>query len=140
MAEQAPNPDSRVRLARRRDRLGVPATVLAWRLGDLDWSSIRRTVELLGDCMRDAGVGEVVSTADHRRPPLAVYGNWHHLGTTRMHDDPARGVVDRHCRVHDVSNLYVSGGSVLPTGGYANPTLTVAALALRLADHLQAGS
>jgi choline dehydrogenase-like flavoprotein len=140
MAEQAPNPDSRVRLDGRRDRLGVPATVLDWRLGDHDWSSIRRTVELLGDCVRDAGVGELVSTVGRGWPPPAVYGNWHHLGTTRMHDDPTRGVVDRHCRVHGVSNLYIGGGSVLPTGGYANPTLTVAALALRLADHLQTGS
>jgi choline dehydrogenase-like flavoprotein len=137
MAEQAPNPDSRVRLSGRRDRLGVPSTVLDWRLGDLDWRSIRRAVEVLADCVRDAGVGEVVSTLD-RNPPPAVYGNWHHLGTTRMHDDPARGVVDRHGRVHGVDNLYVSGGSVLPTGGYANPTLTIAALALRLADHLAA--
>jgi len=54
-----------------------------------------------------------------------------------MHRDPAHGVVDERCRVHGVANLYISGGSVLPTGGYANPTLTIAALALRLADHLR---
>jgi choline dehydrogenase-like flavoprotein len=139
MAEQTPNPSSRVMLDGRRDRLGVPSTVLDWRLADRDWDSIRRTVEILGACLRDAGVGQVVSTLDGRSPP-AVYGNWHHLGTTRMHVDPARGVVDENCRVHGVSNLYVSGGSVVPTGGYANPTLTVAALALRLADHLRARS
>jgi choline dehydrogenase-like flavoprotein len=140
MAEQAPNPASRVGLGGRRDRLGLPSTVLDWRLGEHDWRSIRRTVEILGDCVRDAGIGEIVSTLDHRSPPPAVFGNWHHLGTTRMHDDPASGVVDRHCRVHGVGNLYVSGGSVMPTGGYANPTLTIAALALRLAHHLQGHS
>jgi choline dehydrogenase-like flavoprotein len=140
MAEQMPNPESRVRLDRRRDRLGVPSTVLDWRLGDHDWYSIRRTVEILAACVRDAGVGDVVSTVDGHSPPPTVYGNWHHLGTTRMHIDPAHGVVDENCRVHGISNLYISGGSVLPTGGYANPTLTIAALAFRLADHLRARS
>ena len=137
MAEQMPNPESRVRLDARRDRLGMPATMLDWRLVDQDWQSIRRTVEILADCVRDAGVGEIVSIVGGGGTAAAVYGNWHHLGTTRMHVDPARGVVDENCRVHGVSNLYISGGSVLPTSGYANPTLTITALALRLADHLQ---
>ena len=61
----------------------------------------------------------------------------HHLGTTRMHDHPAHGVVDGNCRLHGVSSVYVAGGSVFPTGGYANPTLTVVALAIRLADELK---
>jgi choline dehydrogenase-like flavoprotein len=59
------------------------------------------------------------------------------MGTTRMHPDPKQGVVDADCRVHGVSNLYVAGSSVFPTGGYSNPTLTIVALALRLADHLR---
>ena len=54
-----------------------------------------------------------------------------------MHDDSKRGVVDRNCRVHDISNLYIAGSSVFPTAGVANPTLTIVALALRLADHLE---
>jgi choline dehydrogenase-like flavoprotein len=138
MAEQAPNPDSRVRLGSRRDRLGVPLTVLDWRLADRDWKSIQRTVEVLRACVRDAGVGQVVMTVDSDSAPTpAVYGNWHHLGTTRMHTDPTMGVVDGDCRVHGMSNLYITGGSVFPTGGYANPTLTIAALALRLAEHLR---
>jgi choline dehydrogenase-like flavoprotein len=137
MAEQMPNPESRVRLGVRRDRLGVPSTLLDWRLGGHDWHSIRRTVQLLGECMRDAGVGEIVSTVDRDSPSPAVYGNWHHLGTTRMHLDPTRGVVDENCRVHSIANLYIAGGSIFPTGGYANPTLTIAALAIRLVDHLR---
>ncbi len=59
------------------------------------------------------------------------------MGTTRMHDDPARGVVDRDCRLHECSNLYVAGSSVFPTSGSAGPTLTLVALAARLADHLR---
>ncbi len=62
---------------------------------------------------------------------------FHHTGTTRMADEPTRGVVDRNCRLHSVSNVYVAGSSVFPTSGHANPTLTIVALALRLADHLK---
>jgi choline dehydrogenase-like flavoprotein len=68
---------------------------------------------------------------------VQVNGGWHHMGTTRMSDDPKRGVVDRHCRVHGMENLYVAGSSVFPTSGSANPTLTLVALTLRLADHLK---
>ena len=53
-----------------------------------------------------------------------------------MHEDPREGVVDSDCRVHGVANLFVAGSSVFPTSGSANPTLTIVALALRLADHL----
>ena len=137
MAEQAPTMSSRVRLARRRDRLGVPMTILDWRLTSIDWDSIRRTVEIFGDAVREAGVGTVISTLGVGKHPPAVFGNWHHLGTTRMHHDPARGVVDENCRVHEMTNLYIAGGSVFPTGGYANPSLTIVALSLRLADHLR---
>ncbi|HKV16175.1 MAG TPA: GMC family oxidoreductase [Reyranella sp.] len=137
MAEQEPTTSSRVRLSRRRDRLGVPMTILDWRLTNRDWSSIRRTVEIFGDAVRDAGVGTVISTIEAAKDPPAVFGNWHHLGTTRMHNDPARGVVDENCRVHEMANLYIAGGSVFPTGGYANPSLTIVALSLRLADHLK---
>jgi choline dehydrogenase-like flavoprotein len=66
-----------------------------------------------------------------------VGGGDHHVGTTRMSDDPKRGVVDRHCRVHGVANLHVAGSAVFPTTGSANPTLSLVALALRLADRLK---
>jgi choline dehydrogenase-like flavoprotein len=58
-------------------------------------------------------------------------------GTTRMHDDPRQGVVDANCRVHGLRNLYVAGASAFPTGGAANPTLTLVALSLRVSDHLK---
>ena len=61
----------------------------------------------------------------------------HQLGTTRMSASPEEGVVDAQCRVHKVENLFIAGGSVFPTSSHANPTLTVVALALRLADHLK---
>jgi choline dehydrogenase-like flavoprotein len=112
-------------------------TVLDWQPTGADFESIRRTVEIFGDSVRSAGIGTVISILEPGRPPPAIFGNWHQLGTTRMHLDPRRGVVDENCRVHRMSNLYVAGGSVFPTGGYANPSLTIAALSIRLADHLQ---
>ncbi len=66
-----------------------------------------------------------------------MFGSRHHMGTTRMSDDPKTGVVDADCRVHGLSNLYIAGSSVFPTSGYANPTLTIVALALRLGDELR---
>ncbi len=136
MAEQAPTRISRVILDRRRDRLGVPMTILDWRLTDMDWDSIRRTVKIFGEAVRAANLGTVISTIETEKQP-AVFGNWHQLGTTRMHHDPAHGVVDENCRVHGMTNLYIAGGSVFTTGGYANPSLSIVALSLRLADHLR---
>ena len=82
--------------------------------------------------------GRPVLHGEHRVPGAwpEIFGGYHHMGTTRMHDDPRRGVVDRDCRVHLVGNLFVAGSSVFPTGGFANPTLTLVALAARLAHAL----
>jgi choline dehydrogenase-like flavoprotein len=61
----------------------------------------------------------------------------HHMGTTRMHTIPHKGVVDENCLVHGVNNLYIAGSSVFPTSGMANPTLTIVALAIRLAERVK---
>jgi choline dehydrogenase-like flavoprotein len=74
---------------------------------------------------------------DDDTPPQRIIGGWHHMGTTRMHRDPKQGVVDENSRIHGIENLFVAGPSVFPTGGYANPSLTIVALALRLADHIK---
>jgi choline dehydrogenase-like flavoprotein len=67
----------------------------------------------------------------------ALAETYHYIGTTRMADDPSAGVTDRNCAVHGMQNLFVAGSSVFPTAGQANPTLTIVALAVRLADHLK---
>jgi choline dehydrogenase-like flavoprotein len=69
--------------------------------------------------------------------PTLMPTSKHHMGTTRMSQDPRLGVVDKDCRVHEVGNLYIAGSSVFPTAGMANPTLTIVALAVRLADHIK---
>jgi choline dehydrogenase-like flavoprotein len=99
--------------------------------------SIRRTQDLLDEELGLAGLGAVEDKLGTERPPAVMHGLCHHIGTTRMHVDPKQGVVDPNCKLHDVDNLFVAGSSVFPTSGWANPTLTIVALAIRLADHLK---
>lgn len=136
VSEQAPNPDSRLLLGTKRDETGVPELKLNWRFTELDRWSIRKTQEILRDSFRRAGLGSVMHLYGEERPEARIYGQRHQMGTTRMHDEPKKGVVDADCRVHGLHNLYVAGSSVFPTVGHANPTLTVIAMALRLADHV----
>jgi choline dehydrogenase-like flavoprotein len=135
--EQAPNPESRVGLGTRRDRFGLPVAQIDWRPTDTDRASIRAAQEVIDEALRAGGLGHVELMLGDERPPALIEGNFHHLGTTRMHTDPTAGVVDADCRVHGIRNLYVAGSSVFPTYGCSNPTLTVVALALRLADELK---
>ena len=137
MSEQAPNPASRVTLGTRKDRFGRPLARVDWQLSKLDLTTIRRSQELVSKAFEEAGLGHAEQLFGDERPPAVVGGGFHHIGTTRMGDDPSSSVVDPDGRVHGVSNCYVAGMSVFPTAGYANPTLTVVALAIRLAAHLR---
>jgi glycine/D-amino acid oxidase-like deaminating enzyme len=139
-AEQAPNPDSRVRLATARDRDGIPRLTVDWRLLDSDVERLQRAHELLDERLTATGTGRLAYDPGMLALRCRRFGivGGHHLGTTRMSRDPRDGVVDTDCRVHGVSNLFVASGSVFPTSGQANPTLTIVALALRLGDHLHA--
>jgi choline dehydrogenase-like flavoprotein len=136
--EQTPNPASRVMLSQERDALGQNRLVLFWRLTEMERRTYRRAQELAALEFGRLGIGRV-----NARPlpddgwPADMFGSRHHMGTTRMSDDPKTGVVDADCRVHGLSNLYIAGSSVFPTSGYANPTLTIVALALRLGDELR---
>ena len=137
--EQAPNRDSSVTLGDERDALGLRRARLDWRLSELDTHTIVRATYLLARALGQTDLGRLRIDDWLRTDPASfegAYGGNHHIGTTRMSDDPRSGVVDRDCRVHGISNLFVAGSSVFPTGGFANPTLTLTALAHRLADHL----
>jgi choline dehydrogenase-like flavoprotein len=135
LCECSTDADNRVELAGERDSLGRPIARLRWRIRDAEVRSIRRTHELLDEALRRAGSGHIeLPAADAWR--ACMEPGLHHLGTTRMHLDPTQGVVDADSRVHGLDNFYVAGGSVFPTGGYANPTLTILATTLRLAAHL----
>ena len=108
---------------------------LCWRLRDIDLRSVLRSHVLLDEALRRAGLGYLRLRKEQAQEwQSSVEPAKHHMGTTRMHEDPARGVVDRDCRVHGVENLFIAGSSVFPSAGFANPTLTIVALSLRLAD------
>jgi choline dehydrogenase-like flavoprotein len=137
--EQAPDRASRITLSDRRDALGLRKAQVDWRLNQQDLDNIRATSLLVGrDVAAEYGC-RFEPAAWLREPgqPPPVQATAHHMGTTRMSDAPADGVVDRQCRVHGIDNLYVAGSSVFPTGGWSFPTLTITALAIRLADELR---
>lgn len=138
--EQAPNAHSRITLGNEIDRLGLRKVCVDWQLTPLDLHTYRTAATLFGDALARACGGRFqlapwLADADKSAAPQ-VHGTAHHLGTTRMSDDPTRGVVDRDCRVHGLHNLHIAGSSVFPTGGWAFPTLTLIALSLRLAEKL----
>lgn len=140
MSEQFPNPDSRVRLSHNSDRLDMPKALVDWRLMPIDKHSILALVQEIQREFKRLGIGELVPdewlVMDDHTWPDSLFGGHHHMGTTRMSDSPNSGVVDPNARVHGVDNLYVAGSSIFPTAGCANPTLTLVATSLRLADHL----
>jgi choline dehydrogenase-like flavoprotein len=141
--EPTPDPQSRVTLSDARDRLNMPRVRVDWRLD----GNVKRTFDRMFALFRDEleanniarvdldpqiGEGDWPETFDRE-------GNWHHMGTTRMHDSPRQGVVDRNCLIHGMKNLYVAGSSVFPTVSADFPTITLTALALRLSRHIARG-
>jgi choline dehydrogenase-like flavoprotein len=137
MSEQMPNPDSRVLLSAERDPLGRNRVQLNWRIDPLDVRTIIRSQQIISEELQKAGLGRLEISLKDESPPPGLEGGWHHMGTTRMHVDPSKGVVDQNCLIHGMSNLFIAGPSVFPTGGYANPVLTTVALSIRLADHIK---
>lgn len=132
--EQTPQRANRVRLSSRRDQFGVPLPELTWHWHSDDAARLVRVRELFCKELQRAEFGDVKMIPSARPDPNAH----HHAGTTRMHNDPREGVVDANGQVHGSRALYVAGASVFPTAGFANPTLTIIAMALRLANHLHA--
>ncbi len=139
-AEQAPNPDSRLRLGAERDAWGMPRLEIDWRYTPGDVATVKSALALLAADIAASGCGRFdydPASVEEEMTRYGAYGG-HHFGTTRMGDDPRHSVVDADCRVHGVANLHVASAAVFPTSSQANPTLTVVALALRLADRLKA--
>ncbi len=137
--EQVPDPQSRITLTTEADALGIPRPRITWRLADIERRTASVSARVVAMEFGRLGLGRV-KLADWLEAPdwvTNVVGTFHHIGTTRMADEPSRGVVDRHCRIHGLANTYIAGSSVFPTSGHANPTLTIVALVLRLADHVK---
>lgn len=135
--EQAPDPDNRITLDDEVDALGLPKAKIHWRLNPIDIATVRRVQAILKEDFAKAGLGELHLAGDERSLQFDKLAMHHHMGATRMHIDPKQGVVNENGQVHGIHNLFITGCSVFPTAGYANPTLTMIALSLRLADHLK---
>ncbi|GAB2942456.1 GMC family oxidoreductase [Hymenobacter coalescens] len=141
--EQAPHRESRICLsATETDAFGMPRAEVRMAFQEEDLESIVRAHQLFVERFRAAGAGDIrFDEQELRRTVRQQMTHFnsaaHHIGTTRMSDDPRTGVVDGNAQVYGVDNLFVAGASVFPTGGHANPTLTIVAQALRLADYLR---
>ena len=138
--EQVPDRDSRIRLTERRDRLGLPIVEADWRIGGQERASVSVLGQNIAREFKRLGLLPVHLAdwvQDGRSEDATFIGASHPSGTTRMANNPRYGVVDADCQVHGVACLYAAGSSVFPTVGHANPTLTIVALAIRLAHHLR---
>jgi len=139
-AEQQPDPASRVMLdGGAHDALGMPRLRIDWRYTAGDVDTVKRAVALLAAEFARTGVGRLEYEPQEVEAEMTRDGalGGHHIGTARMGSDPRDSVVDVNCRVHGVGNLFVASSATFPTSGQANPTLTLVALSLRLAEHLR---
>ncbi len=134
--EMEPDPDNRVTLSEAVDTYGQRIPCVRHECTEVDRRSLLALHELLLTELPRAGVGELDTTLAEETPWPIVQDASHHMGTTRMGTDPRTSVVTPDCRLHDVENVYLAGASVFPTSGSANPTFTIAALSIRLAEHL----
>ncbi|HKV37612.1 MAG TPA: GMC family oxidoreductase [Blastocatellia bacterium] len=133
--QMAPNPDSRVTLSDKADPVfGQPQTKITWLLSELDEQTYYKTTALFKRGVNNLGGDVSFDSWDDVNNQLVVNG--HHIGTTRMWNDPAKGVVNSDLKVHSLDNLYVAGSSVFPSTGISNPTFTIIMLSIRLAAHL----
>jgi len=135
--EMEPQYQNRVELSEERDSVGLRKMKIHLVYSEKDRQTIKKSTEAAIRYLAFQGYGRgrlnIESESDWSTDITVGH---HHMGTTRMSHRPKDGVVDSNCKVHGISNLYIGGSSVFTTGGYANPTLTIIALALRLADHL----
>lgn len=125
--EQAINPDSQVTLCDERDGLGLHRSRLHWRVTELDTHTLVTTTHALGRALGLSGEGRLRFESwvlEEASAWETMSGGNHHMGTTRMSDDPTQGVVDRNCRMHSVDKLFIAGSSVFPARGLVNQTLT----------------
>ncbi|MEY4512992.1 MAG: hypothetical protein RLZZ450_5114 [Pseudomonadota bacterium] len=138
LLEQAPDPENRVTLGEGLDVLGRRKAYLKSHWREIDQRGVDHGQQLLDQGLRAAGIGYF--DADRRDGEMiwSSHGASHHIGTTRMAQSPRDGVVDDQGKVHGIKNLFVAGSATFPTGSSLNPTLTIVALAARLADRVRA--
>lgn len=138
-AEQEPNPLSRITLNNEVDAVGTNRVNVDWRYTRGDVTTVSKAIALLASDIESSGAGKFAydpASVEFEMTRYGAYGG-HHIGTARMGNDERSSVVNSDCRVHGVSNLFIAGSAVFPTSSQANPTLTIVAMACRLAEHLK---
>ncbi|MEL7138229.1 MAG: GMC family oxidoreductase, partial [Pseudomonadota bacterium] len=137
--QMKPDPENRVRLGEQRDMFDRPLPALDFRFGMEAAETIGRAHRLIADDMLRRGLGRFRIETDEEALGDPGRHHWgaHHMGTTRMSVNPNEGVADADARVHETDNLYIAGSALFPTCGWQNPTLTIVATAMKLADHLK---
>lgn len=137
-SEQYPNPNSRITLISDTDIFGMPKVKVDWQYLPEDIESVRRSLKLFVQEINQSGLATFEFNDDQLEEDLTRFGAYggHHIGTTRMGTSPENSVVDADCKLHNIDNLYIASASVFPTSSQANPTLTIVAMSLRLADHV----
>jgi choline dehydrogenase-like flavoprotein len=140
LVEQCPNPNSRVMLSDKKDKLGMPISRVDWRISEQEVRTVQRFGELIAGEFKRLRMPPITlyTTPSHsENSRLTFVDRAHPIGTTRMSINPRMGVTDQNCEVHGVKRLFIAGSSVFPTSSHANPTLAIVALAVRLADYLK---
>lgn len=137
-SEMPPDPLNRVQLVEGKDPSGLPRLRATCVISSDVLRSVNYYLRQLGETLVKTKKGRIQINNDTIFSQIK--GGGHTMGTTRMGQDQKTSVVDRNCRVHRYENLFVAGSSIFTTGGYANPTITIIALSLRLGDHLGGAS
>lgn len=136
LVEDLPQWENRVGLSETTDAWGVPAPEVHHRYHAMDKAALKSTLEKVSRLQREAGASQILSFAIPEH--VSRHNAWHLMGTARMSDDPAAGVLDAFCRAHEVRNLFITDGSCFPTSGGLNPTLTIQANSFRVGDFIAA--
>lgn len=139
--EQEPLETNRVEISNSNfDRFGMPRTVLYYKKSKKDLNTVRKTIEEIAKYGIDKSIGRIklrdFIIGESGYPEDDQLGGPHHIGGTRMASSSKYGVVNENAKVYETENFYVMGSSIFPSGGHANPTLTIVQLSLRLAEHL----
>lgn len=137
-SEQYPNPNSRITLISDTDIFGMPKVKVDWQYLPEDIESVRRSLKVFVQEINQSGLATFEFNDDQLEEDLTRFGAYggHHIGTTRMGTSTENSVVDANCKLHNIDNLYIASASVFPTSSQANPTLTIVAMSLRLAEHI----
>jgi choline dehydrogenase-like flavoprotein len=135
--EQFPDPDNRIRLSEKRDALGLPVAIVQWRINQAEQDSAMRFASLIRTELTALGIAPSIwdESLQGKTAPSLV-DTYHAMGGLCMGVDPAQSVVGPDLKVHGVTNLYVASCAVFPSGASSNPTFTLLALAMRLAEQL----